>query len=71
MTVGQSDPLLFIALAGMAERRLADFESQNLANTAWAFATAGQAHALLFAALSRATERRVGDFDPQSLANTA
>ena len=44
---------------------------QDLANTAWAFATASQSDAQLFAALARAAERRLGDFNVQELANTA
>ena len=54
-----------------AERRVGDFNAQELANTAWAFATAGQSDALLFMTLARAAERRVGDFNAQGLANTA
>jgi len=33
---------LFTILARAAERRMSDFDSQNIANTAWAFATADQ-----------------------------
>ena len=44
------------------ERRVCEFNSQDCANMAWAFATAGQADALLFAALACAGERRVGNF---------
>ena len=36
------DALLFTALARAAERRMEDFEAQELTNTAWAFATAGE-----------------------------
>ena len=62
---------LFEALARAAERRMGDFIAQELANTAWAFATAGQLDALLFTALARAAEQRMGDFIAQQLANTA
>ena len=41
-TVGQQDEQLFKALARVAERRLDEFNAQELANTAWAFATVGQ-----------------------------
>ena len=41
-TVGQTDALLFAALAKAAEQRMGHFNPQNLANTAWAFATVGQ-----------------------------
>ena len=41
---------------------MGDFNLQELANTAWASATAGQNDALLFAALATAAERRMGDY---------
>ena len=44
---------------------------QNLANAAWAFATASLKDAQLFAALARVAELRLGDFNVQDLANTA
>ena len=48
-----------------------DFDAQELANTAWAFATASQSDALVFAVLAKAAKLCVGDFDAQELANTA
>ena len=48
-----------------------NFNKQELANAAWAFATADQTDAPLFAVLARATERCMWDFDAQGLANTA
>ena len=53
------------ALAGAAERRLGGFSAQELANTAWAFATASQREAPLFAALASAVERCLGCFSAQ------
>ena len=50
---------------------MGDFNPQDLANTAWAFATAGQKDASLFAALATAAQRHMGAFNPQALANTA
>ena len=44
---------LFAVLAKEAERRLGDFNPQNFANTAWAFATLGQADTLLIAELAQ------------------
>ena len=44
---------------------------QDLANTAWAFATANQPDAQVFVALARTAEWRLGDFNAQELANTA
>ena len=48
-----------------------DFKVQDLANTAWAFATASQSDAQLFAVLARAAALRLGDFNVQDLANAA
>ena len=45
---------MFAALATAAERRMSDFNSQGLANAAWAFATVDQSDASLFAALAAA-----------------
>ena len=50
---------------------MGDFNAQELANTAWAFATVVQKNALLFAALAAAAELCLGDFHVQELANTA
>ena len=50
----QKDASLYTALAVAAERRMDGFNPQELANTAWAFATAGQKDASLFAALAAA-----------------
>ena len=50
---------------------MGDFNVQELANTAWAFATASQPDAQLFAALARAAELCLGDFKVQDLASTA
>ena len=69
--MGQQDERLFKALAKMAERRLDQFNAQELANTAWAFATVGQKDELLFNALARMAERRLDQFNAQDLANTA
>ena len=62
--MGQADVRLFAALAKEAERRVVDFNPQELANTAWAFATLGQADAQLSTTLAREAERRVGDLNP-------
>ena len=40
-TAGPLDASLFTALAREAERRVGNFNAQDLAKTAWAFATAG------------------------------
>ena len=55
----------------MAERRLDQFNAQELANTAWAFATVGQLDAQLFKMLAKMAERRLDELNAQNLANTA
>ena len=55
----------------MAERRLDEFNAQDLANTAWAFATVGQKDDQLFKALARMAERHLDKFRQQQIANTA
>ena len=65
------DEKLFTALRRAAGQRVREFESQELANAAWAFATADRSDGLLFAALSRAVGPRTGKLNAQSLANTA
>ena len=47
------------------------FKVQELANTAWAFATVDLFDELLFAALARIAKWRVGKFNAQELANMA
>ena len=51
------DEKIFTALARAAERRLSEFNSRNVANKAWAFATVSHRDEKLFAALARAAER--------------
>merc|ERR1712151_1433782 len=70
-TAGFPNAEMFAVLAKADERRIGDFNAQNLANTAWAFATAGFPHAELFAVLAKAAERRIGDFNAQGLADIA
>ena len=63
--------ILITALSTAAEWRMGEFNAQELANTAWAFATAGEEDASLFAALATAAEHHMDDFNAQELANTA
>ena len=51
--------------------RTGHFNTQELANTAWAFAMVSQSDAQLFTRLARAAEQRVFNFDAQELANAA
>lgn len=62
-----SDAQLFRALAKAAERCMGDFKAQEVANTAWAFATGGQSDGQLFTALARVAERRMDDFNTKAL----
>ena len=64
---------LFMALgrAAVAEPRMRDFNSQEFANTAWAFATVGHKDERLFSMLAAAAVQRMRDFISQELANTA
>ena len=55
----------------MAEWRLDQFNAQDLANTAWAFATVGQQDEQLFKALAKMAERHLDQFNAQGLANAA
>ena len=50
---------------------MSELIAQELANTAWAFATVKRPEEKLFTALARAAERRVSEFNALSLANTA
>ena len=54
---------LFTALARTAEQRMGEFNVQNLANTAWAFATVGHQKEQLFKALARKAERCMRNFN--------
>ena len=54
--------ILSAALVNVAERLIGDFNSQELANAAWAFAMADPNDASLFAALATAAEQCMGDF---------
>ena len=69
--MGQQDEQLFKALAMVAELRLDRFSAQELANTAWAFATVGQQDEQLFKALAKMAEWRLDNFNVQELANMA
>jgi hypothetical protein len=62
---------LFTALARASECRVGEFTTQELANTAWAFATVGRSDPSLFLALAKNAVKRVNTFNAQDLANTA
>ena len=50
---------------------MGDFNTQDIAKTAWAFARLNRNDGSLFAAIATAAGRRMGDFDLQGFANTA
>ena len=63
---------LFAAVAEAAVRGgLSSFEPQELANTAWAFATSDHAAPTLLDPIAAAAAPRLRDFTPQGLTNTA
>ena len=64
---------LFMALgrAALAEQHMRDFNSQNIANTAWGFAAVGHKDEQMFSKLAAAAEQGMTDFNSQDLANTA
>jgi len=62
---------LWKEIEGAALARRSELNPQDLANTAWAFATAGRATTVLFDAIGKEAAGRVRDFEPQHLANTA
>ena len=54
-----------MALTIAAQRRVSEFNEQDLTNTAWALATINQRDEQLFTALARGAERRLRDFNAQ------
>ena len=75
-TGGLKDKRLFSTLAAAAGQRIRDFNSQSIANIAWAFVTAALdrvAHKeeQLLPTLAVVAEQRMRDFNSQSIANTA
>ena len=62
---------LFAAVAQEVQPQASEFNAQEFANTAWAFATLGQLDARLLAALAEEVRLQVSEFNAQELANTA
>ena len=54
--MNKSDEKLLISLARAAAQWVSEFSPQQLANTAWTFATANQSDLKLFTALVRAAD---------------
>ena len=68
--MGVAAQTLFGAIAAAALRRIAEFNSQELTNTVWAFATAGVAAQALFSAVAVEALRLIQEFNSQELTNT-
>ena len=58
--------MLFVALARATEQRVRELDVQNLASTAWAFATAGQWVGELFTAIATTAERWMNELKRQN-----
>ena len=65
------DKKLFAELAMAANLRMNEFNAQDIANTAWAFATLGKMDEKLCAALALAAELRMSEFTAHGIASTA
>ncbi|KAJ1463512.1 hypothetical protein M885DRAFT_4965, partial [Pelagophyceae sp. CCMP2097] len=63
-------PALFEAIAGEASKKIATFNSQDLANIMWAYATARVEAPALFAAVAAEAPKKISTFKSQELANT-
>ena len=62
--MSQVDSQLFAALARVVERRVGHFNAQDLANTAWAFATVGEPTPALFAPILMLDTMEMKDAKP-------
>ena len=65
-----ADAAVWCRIAQRVLRLAPHFKPQELANIAWAFATAGRAPLTLFDSLAAEAAPRLPDFTPQNLANT-
>ena len=66
-----SETIVVCRLTQAVNRKVEDFNAQNIANTAWAFATAEQWDEELFITLTQAATGTVEDFNAQGISNTA
>merc|ERR1711990_285486 len=65
------DVPLLDALAAAAVNRIGQFNTQGIANTAWAFAKLSFIHEPFFNVIASASLAKTKQFDPQGLANIA
>merc|ERR1719446_1788111 len=68
---GPNAKLLYDSLIRAAMAKLSEFNPQNLANTAWAYATAQEVAPALFNAIEQAVPRKLSEFNAQNLADSA
>ena len=66
LAVGRSKTMtaLLEALVAAATQQMGNFNRQDLANTAWAFAKVDHKDEQLFAALAAAAKQQMGNFNP-------
>ena len=69
--LGERLSSLFPSLATATELRLSEFNVQDVANIAWAFATVKQGNEKLLATLGAAVEWRQSEHKAQDVASTA
>eukprot|EP00747_Dinoflagellata_sp_TGD_P013368 gnl/TRDRNA2_/TRDRNA2_122475_c0_seq1.p1 gnl/TRDRNA2_/TRDRNA2_122475_c0~~gnl/TRDRNA2_/TRDRNA2_122475_c0_seq1.p1 ORF type:complete len:122 (+),score=18.21 gnl/TRDRNA2_/TRDRNA2_122475_c0_seq1:456-821(+) len=69
--MGQADVHLCSGVARAARLRIGDFNTQEVANLAWAFAKSYRREALLFKVLAKAAKRRASAFVGTQLATFA
>ena len=69
--MGQLDEKLFAALSLETLLRVSKLNVQDLANTAWAFATLDHLDKKLFVSLASEAQLHISEFNAQGLANTA
>ena len=62
--MSQADSQLFVALAKIVRRRIGHFNVQDLAKTAWAFATVGEPTPALFAPILMLDSMEMKDAKP-------
>jgi len=62
---------LFNAISAAAMALISEFNSQNLGNTAWAFAALGYTNMPFLQAIAAESIKKMQDFVPQELSNMA
>ena len=68
--LGRSQRLAISTRRYLLRWRRSEFNEQNLARAAWAFAKAGQSDASLLFALAEVVKLKLGEFNAQEITNT-